>query len=105
MIRSRAQVEDAHRFAHVQHEDFPALAQGAGLQHELAGLGNRHEIAPHLRMRDGDRPAGGDLLLENRHHAAIGAQHVAEAHRDEMRPRCASRRLLYPLGARARPWM
>ena len=45
----------------------------------------RHEVARDLRVRDGDRPAARDLLLEARDHAAGAAEHVAEAHQHELR--------------------
>ena len=48
---------------------------------------------------DGDRAAAGDLLAEDRHHAAGRVEHVAEAHGDE-----AARRAARPATARtARP--
>ena len=37
------EIDDAHRLAHVEHEDLAALAHRTGLQHELRRLGNRHE--------------------------------------------------------------
>ena len=45
-------------------------------------------------MGDGDRPARGDLLLEEGHHAAPAAQHIAEPHRHE-RAAGALRRVLH----------
>ena len=72
------QVDDLDRLAHVEQEDLAALAHGGGLEHELDGLGDGHEVARHLRVRDGDGPAGGDLLLEDRDDRAGGAEHVAE---------------------------
>ena len=81
------QVDDLHRLAHFQHEDLAALAHGRRLQHQLRGLGNRHEEAGHAGIGDGDRSAAADLVLEDRHDAAVGTQHVAEAHDGEARRR------------------
>lgn len=45
-----------------------------GLEHQLHGFGNGHEVARHLGMlRDGDGSAAGDLLPEDRHQAAVRA--------------------------------
>src|SRR5690606_38228608 len=59
------EVEDLHGFAHVEDEDLAALAHASRLQDELAGLGDGHEIAAHLRVRDRDRPALLQLLAED----------------------------------------
>ena len=61
----------------------PPCANAARLQHEVHRLGDRHEEAGHVRMRDRDRAAARDLLPEERHDAAAAAEHVAEAHREE----------------------
>ena len=45
------EVDDAHRLAHVEHEDVAALPDAAGLHDELRGLGDRHEVARHARRR------------------------------------------------------
>jgi hypothetical protein len=65
--------EDFDRLAHVEDKDFPAAADGAGLHDKLARLGNRHEIAFHIGMGDGNRPAGFDLLAEDGDYAAAAA--------------------------------
>ena len=49
-------------------EDFASFSHGARLDHELRSLGNGHEIAYYLPIRDGDRPASCNLLAEPRHH-------------------------------------
>ena len=54
-------------------------------KHELCGLRNRHEIASHFRMSDGDRASRGDLFLENGNDASIAAEHIAEANRNKSR--------------------
>ena len=77
------QVDDLHRLAHLQDEDFAALAHRRGLQHQLRGLRDGHEETGHAGIGDGDRSAAADLVLEDRHHAAVGPQHVAEPHHGE----------------------
>ena len=54
----------------------------ARLQHQTHRLAHRHEVALHVGMRDGQRAAALQLALEQRHHGAGAAQHVAEAHGD-----------------------
>ena len=65
--------------AHVEDEDFAALGEGAGLEDELRGFGDGHEVALHVGMGDGDRAAGGDLFFEEGDDAATAAEDVAEA--------------------------
>ena len=73
------QVEDAHRLAHLEHEDVSrAAAEVTRLDHELHRLGNRHEVAGHLRVGDGDRSAALDLIAKDRHHAPGRGEDVAE---------------------------
>ena len=43
------EVGDLHRLAHVEHVDLAAAADRAGLDDQLDGLGDRHEVARHLR--------------------------------------------------------
>ena len=54
---------------------------------QLDRLGDRHEVARHALVGDGDRAAALDLAAEDRHDAAGGAEHVAEAHRRVARAR------------------
>ena len=77
------QVGNAHRIAHVQHKHLTAARHAAGLDHQLSGLRDQHEVANDVGVGDGDRPAGADLLLEQRHHRARRAQHIAKAHHRE----------------------
>src|SRR5215207_47236 len=81
------QLHDPHRLAHLEHEDLAALHERARPDHELDRLGDRHEVARHLAVRDRERAAGGDLAPEDRHDRARGAEHVAEAHGAEGRLR------------------
>ena len=53
----------------------------AGADDQLDRLGDRHEVAGHALVGDGHRAAALDLAAEDRHDAARGAEHVAEAHR------------------------
>jgi hypothetical protein len=98
------QVEDPNRLTHLQHEDLAgAGAEISGADYELNGLGDRHEIAGHLRVGDGHRPAPLDLAAEDRDHAPRRSQHVAEAHCDEPGPRVTTTGCLDdPLGERLR---
>jgi hypothetical protein len=80
------EVHDLDRLAHVEDEDIAALPNRSGLDDQLHGLGDRHEVALHVRMRHRDRPAAGDLAPEERDHASRRAEDVAEADRDEVRP-------------------
>ena len=69
-------------------------ADHARLQHQPDRLAHRHEVALHVGMRDRQRAAARELALEQRHHGAGAAQHVAEAHGDAAhaaaaRPRAA----------------
>src|SRR2546423_6148181 len=75
------EIEDAHRLAHVEHEDFAAAAHRPGLQDELAGFGDRHEVAHHLRVRHRHRAAPANLLAKDWDHRPRRADDVAEAHR------------------------
>ena len=79
------EVHDLDRFAHVEDIDLAALAHAAGFQHQLASLGDGHEVADDFRVGDGDGAAGGNLLAEERNHGTVGAQHVTEAGGDELR--------------------
>ncbi|MNV42366.1 hypothetical protein D3C71_1340370 [compost metagenome] len=77
------EVDDPHRLAHVEHEDIAPMRHRACLNHQLGGLGNGHEIARDVRMRQRDRATRLDLLSKQRHHRTARAQHVPEAdHRE-----------------------
>ncbi|MNC74299.1 hypothetical protein D3C75_1256300 [compost metagenome] len=62
------QFHNFHRLAHVQHEHIATLAHGAGLNYQLRGLGNGHEVAGDLGVGDGKRAARLDLLVEQWNH-------------------------------------
>src|SRR5208337_3361390 len=76
------QIHDLDRLAHIQNTNLAACCHCRCLQNQLARLGNRHEEAPHLRVRHGDWSPSRDLFLEDRDHAAIGAEHVAKTNCD-----------------------
>ena len=77
------QVGNAHRCAHVEHIDLAAFAHGTGLQHQLRGFGDGHEVAGDVGMGECDRPALGNLLAKQGHHRARRPQHVAKPHHGE----------------------
>ena len=51
------------------------------MQYQLDRLAHGHEKAGDVGVCDGQRPAGGELALEQRHDRSGRAQHIAEAHR------------------------
>ncbi len=73
------EIHDLHRLAHVEHVDLAAAADRAGLDDQLDRLGDRHEVARHLRMGHRDRATARDLLPEDRDQASRRAEHVPEA--------------------------
>ena len=54
-------VGDAHRLAHVEHERLAVAADGAGLDDQLHGFLDGHEVAGDVGVGDGDRAARLDL--------------------------------------------
>ena len=50
------------------------------LQHQLRSLGDGHKVTNNIRVGDRHRAAALDLLLKQRNHTAMAAQHIAEAH-------------------------
>ena len=72
------QVVDFHGLAHIEDEDLRARAEGRGLHHQTAGLGNGHEESGDVGMRHRHRTALLDLLPETRNHGAVGTQHVTK---------------------------
>src|SRR5690606_880712 len=81
-------VEDPHRLAHFQHRHVAAnVREERGQKNELDSLRDRHEVTRGLRVRDRDRLPSLELALEDRNHAAVAAENVAEAHRGVRRGR------------------
>ena len=77
----------------------PLRPEGGRVEDQPGGLGNRHEVASHLRVGDGERLAVLELLLEDRHDASGRAQARSRtgptrrgARSAERHPRRASRR-------------
>ncbi len=81
-----SQLDDSDRLSHVEHEDLRPARRGAagrqraGADDQLDGLGDRHEVAGHPLVGDGHGSAALYLATEDRHDAARGAEHIAEAH-------------------------
>ena len=78
------QGQNPHRLAHVQHHDLSGLGNGTGLHHQGCRLGDGHKVADNPPVGDGDGAALLNLLLEQGHHGAVGAQHIAEPHGTEL---------------------
>ncbi len=77
-------VGNANGLAHIEDEDLASLAHGTGFEHQLAGLGDEHEVADDIGVRDGDRTATTNLLAEDRDDRTIAAQDVAKTGGDEL---------------------
>ena len=58
------QIPDFNRLAHIKDKNLSTLGKCACLNHQLHSLGNCHEIACHLRVGQGYRPAFRDLFFE-----------------------------------------
>ena len=79
------EVQDPHLPSHFENGDAARrFGERGGRQHQLHRLGNGHEVALDFGMGDGEGPARRELLVEEREDAAVGAQHVAEAHDAEV---------------------
>ncbi len=64
MHHTPRQVDNAHRFAHVQHKHIAAFTHRASLQHQLRCFGNRHEVACDIGMGQRNRAAAHDLFFK-----------------------------------------
>lgn len=78
-------VGDANGLAHVEHEDLVSGGHRGGLHHEAACLGDGHEEAGDVGVRNGNRASALYLLAEARDHRPVGAKDVAEAGGDKPR--------------------
>ena len=58
------QLLDVVRLPHVEDEPLPGVAVDGGLEHQLRGLVDRHEVAGHLRGGDAEGAPGGQLGRE-----------------------------------------
>jgi hypothetical protein len=72
-------VRDAHRLAHVEHENLAGSSDHGRLQHQLNRLVSGHEISADFGVCHGDRAASRHLGGHRGKHRAPAAQHVAEA--------------------------
>jgi len=70
---------DGDRLAHVE-DVHPRALQQQRLENEAARLMGGHEVALHRRVRHTRRAAFAKLLFEERRHAALAPEDVAEAH-------------------------
>src|SRR6516225_9861165 len=77
------EIVDLHRRPHVEHEHLTAARHGAGLDHELGGFRDRHEVTNDFRVGDGQRAACLDLIAEALDHRARRIEHIAEAYHGE----------------------
>ena len=73
-------VQDPHWFTHVEDQDVGGPPDGTGLDGQLAGLGNGHEVARDLGMGDRDGTALLDLAGEGVQHRPARPENVAEPH-------------------------
>lgn len=71
-------VGDAHLLSHVEHEDLAVPPDHRGLQHELHGLANGHEVPADPGMGNGQRAARGGLRAEGCQERSPAAQDIAE---------------------------
>ena len=58
-------------FAHVEDKDVATFAHRAGFKHEVARLGDGHEVAYDVFVGDGEWATGGQLLLEEWNNTSI----------------------------------
>jgi len=77
-------VMDLYRTPHVEHHHLATRGHRRRLEDEAHRLGDGHEVADDLLVRHCDGNARLDLLHEEGKHASPAAEHVAEAHRDDL---------------------
>lgn len=77
--QTRDQIADFDGCAHVQHEELSASCKSTRLDNKTDGLWDRHEIALHIRMRDGYGTTSIYLTNELGKGAATTAYNVAES--------------------------
>jgi len=76
-------VVDFDGASHVEDEDVAARAHGTGLEDEVAGFGDGHEVAGDFFVGNGDGAVVFDLFAEEWDDRSVGAEDVAEAGGDE----------------------
>ena len=77
------EVDDFDGVAHVEDEDFIAIAQGGGFHDETTCLGDGHEETDDIGVGDGDWSAFLYLMLEAGDDGAVAAEDIAEPRGDE----------------------
>ena len=79
------QIQDFHRFSHIQHKDFSAARVGSCLQHQRYRFRNGHKITDDIRMGYCHRASGQNLFPEQGNHRAVAAQHISKTHCHKLR--------------------
>ena len=79
------QVVDFHRFSHVEHIDFAAVAHAAGFEHQRASLVDGHKVANDVLVGDCYRTTLLNLTAEDRDYRTVRTEHVAKSGGDELR--------------------
>src|SRR4029077_14149114 len=100
--QSLRQVRDPNRLSHVKHQDVAVPADRKGLQHQADRFGNGHEKAGYLGVSNGDGLVLTDLFLEERNHASVRSEDVAESDRHAAQPLSGpgcENQFSHPLGA------
>ena len=77
-------IVDPDRFAHVEDKDLALMGKVAGLEDEARRLGDSHEEAGDVLVRNGYGTALLDLFAEERYDGSVRAEDVAEPDRDEL---------------------
>src|ERR1700712_4549602 len=72
-------VGDIHGHTHVQHQSLTGTSDGSGLEHQLTGLGNGHEVPGDVGMSDRYRTTFFNLPRECFQDRATRSEYVAEA--------------------------
>ena len=70
---------------HIEDENLVAIGHRGGFHNEAASLGDGHEEAGDILMRNRNRTALGNLLAETGDNGAVGAEDVAESRCNELR--------------------
>src|ERR1019366_9060500 len=72
------EMDNLHRFAHVEDKDLGSVPHRRGLQNELDSFRDGHEVAANFGMSHRHWTTFRDLVLEYGDHASITRQNVAE---------------------------
>src|SRR4026208_1584916 len=72
------EIENANRLTHVENESLATIFHRCGLEDEIDRLGDGHEEAIHVGMRDGDRPAIRNLPFEDGNDTAATAEYISK---------------------------